>query len=43
MGLLEFAAVYFSARQVLLVLISLYAAIAVLFLVFRAKVEDRRE
>jgi hypothetical protein len=39
LSLLEFAAVYFSARPVLLVLASLYAAIAALFLVFRANAE----
>jgi Zn-dependent protease with chaperone function len=39
LSLLEFAATYFSARQVLIVLISLYAAIAALFLVFRANVK----
>jgi Zn-dependent protease with chaperone function len=42
LSLLEFAAVYFSARQVLTVLVTLYATIAVLFLVFRANVKRPR-
>ena len=42
MGLLEFAGVYFAAPQVLVVLISIYAAIGVLFLAFRANVEKPR-
>jgi Zn-dependent protease with chaperone function len=39
LSLLEFAATYFSDRLVLLVLASLYVAIAALFLSFRANVE----
>jgi Zn-dependent protease with chaperone function len=42
LGILDFAASYFSATEVLVVIVSIYAVIAGLFLVFRANVDRPR-
>lgn len=40
MSLLEFAEVYFSAAEVVVVLVSIYAAIGLMFLAFQAKTDE---